>query len=76
MASSISQRLADLEARNAKVDAARTAALEKADDPETAFVTGAQLREVVERLEKAETELKKLKGITTAHAVALKDKDK
>lgn len=28
------------------------------------------------RAEKAETELKKLKGITTAHAVALKDKDK
>jgi hypothetical protein len=28
-----------------------------------------------ERADKAETELKKLKGITTAHAVALKPKE-
>jgi hypothetical protein len=36
----------------------------------------ARLADLEARLEKAETELKKLKGITTAHAVALKDKDK
>lgn len=76
MASSITQRLADLEARNAQADAARAAGLERAEDPDAAFVTAGQLREIVERLEKAETELKKLKGITTAHAVALKDEDK
>jgi hypothetical protein len=35
-----------------------------------------RLAELEARLEKAETELKKLKGVTTAHAVALKDKDK
>jgi uncharacterized coiled-coil protein SlyX len=29
-----------------------------------------------ERADKAETELKKLKGTVTAHGVALKDKDK
>jgi len=36
----------------------------------------ARLDALEARAEKAETELKKLKGITTAHAVALKDKDK
>jgi hypothetical protein len=35
-----------------------------------------RLAELEERAVKAETELKKLKGITTAHTVALKDKDK
>ena len=35
-----------------------------------------RLADLEERATKAETELKKLKGITTAHAVALKDKDK
>jgi hypothetical protein len=35
-----------------------------------------RLTELAERLEKAETELRKLKGTVTAHGVALKDKGK
>ena len=35
-----------------------------------------RLDELEKRAEKAETELKKLRGTVTAHGVALKDKDK
>ena len=36
----------------------------------------ARLTQLEERASKAETELRKLKGTVTAHAVALKPKDK
>lgn len=76
MANSIDTRLTALEERNAQADAARAAGLERAKDPAAAFVTGGQLREIVERLEKAETKAKQQHGTIVALQTALKDKDK
>lgn len=76
MANSIDTRLTALEERNAQADAARAAGLERAKDPEAAFVTAGQLREIVERLEKAETKAKQQHGTIVALQIALRDKDK
>ena len=76
MANSLTTRLDALEERNVQVDAARAAALAKAQDPDAAFITGAELRDVVERLEKAEKKAKEQHGTIVALQVALKDKGK
>jgi hypothetical protein len=76
MANSIDTRLTALEERNAAADAARAAGLERAQDPDEAFVKGADLRALTERLEAAEVKAKQQHGTIVALQTALKAKDK